>query len=85
MRLIEAELQGGQAAIDVVNKLRVAASLPIVTYADPANAAEIRDMIFEERRRALFAEGRYWLTREISTATLPRRAESEQRWPGARG
>ena len=70
MRLIEAELQGGQAAIDQVNKLRDAASLPRVTYADPANATEIRDMIIEERRRALFAEGRFWSTKIRNTDLL---------------
>ena len=70
MRLIEAELGTGAEAIAAVNKLRVAAGLPIVTYADPANAAEIRDMILEERRRALFAEGRFWSTKIRNTDLL---------------
>ena len=70
MRLIEAELGTGAEAIAAVNKLRDAASLPIVTYADPANATEIRDMILEERRRALFGEGRFWSTKIRNTDLL---------------
>ena len=70
MRLIQAELQGGQAAIDLVNTLRDAEGLPRVTYADPADAAEIRDMILEEKRRALFAEGRWWATKIQNTDLL---------------
>jgi hypothetical protein len=63
MWLIRAEIEGGQKAIDLVNALRVADNLPRVTYADPANAQQIRYMIIEERRRALFIEGRYYFTK----------------------
>ena len=63
MVLIRAEIGGGQTAIDLVNELRTADGLPLVTYADPSNAEQIRYMIFEERRRALFAEGRFTYTK----------------------
>ena len=63
MWLIRAEQEGGQGAIDLVNELRQADGLPLVTYADPSNADEIRDMIFEERRRALFNEARFFYTK----------------------
>ena len=58
--LIAAEAEGGQAAIDHVNRVRTADDLPLVRYADPGNAEQIRYMILEERRRALFIEGRYY-------------------------
>ena len=63
MWLIRAEIEAGQAAIDLVNELRTDAGLPLVTYADPGNAQEIKYMIFEERRRALFLEGRFVFTK----------------------
>ena len=66
MWLIAAEIEGGQQAIDRVNDLRTwdGRNLPLVTYADPADATEIRYMIIEERRRELFAEGgRFWATK----------------------
>lgn len=61
--LIRAELAGGQTAIDLVNELRAADNLPKVTYANPANATQIRYLIVEERRRALFLEGRFVFTK----------------------
>jgi len=67
--LIRAESEGGQGAIDLVNEMRTydnvqnGWALPMVTYADPSNALQIRDMIYEERRRALFSEGRFMYTK----------------------
>jgi hypothetical protein len=63
--LIRAELEGGQTAIDLVNELRAADGLPPVTYITGATATpnQIKYMIFEERRRALFVEGRFFLTK----------------------
>jgi hypothetical protein len=61
--LIRAELEGGQKAIDLVNEIRRADQLPVVTYASPTNAEQIRYMILEERRRALFLEGRFFFTK----------------------
>jgi hypothetical protein len=74
--LIRAEIEGGQAAIDRVNELRRARNLPVVTYANPANADQILDMIIEERRRDLWLEGRFWSTKIQHTDRLwfPRRA-----------
>jgi len=63
MLLIRAEIEGGQAAIDLVNQLRAASGLPLVTYADPNNAQQIRYMIIEERRRAMYLEGRFFMTK----------------------
>ena len=70
MWLIRAELEGGQAAIDRVNELRDFHMLPRVTYADPSDAAEIRLMIIEERRRQLFLEARFWSTKIRNTDLL---------------
>ena len=63
MLLIRAEVEGGQRAIDLVNELRAADGLPLVTYANAGDAEEIRYMIIEERRRALFLEARYFMTK----------------------
>ena len=70
MVLIRAEHEGGQAAIDYVNVLRTADNLPLVTYADPTNATQIKYMIIEERRRALYLEGRYFFTKIKNTDLL---------------
>ena len=42
-----------------MNELRAADDLPLVTYADPNNAEQIRYMIIE-KRRALVMEARYF-------------------------
>jgi hypothetical protein len=63
MVLIRAEAEGGQRAIDLVNTIRTEDGLPRVTYASAANATQIKYMIIEERRRALFLEGRYYYTK----------------------
>jgi hypothetical protein len=70
------------AAIGFVNTLRTAAGLPTVvapyltTLTDGTNdAAEVRALVFEERRRELFAEaGRFWSTKIQNTdiAWFPR-------------
>lgn len=70
LALIKAEIQGGQAAIEIVNQLRSAAGLPLVTYANPSNAEQIRRMIIEERRRELFLEGRFIVTKIRNTDIL---------------
>jgi hypothetical protein len=77
MVLIRAELEGGQRAIDLVNELRVAAGLPRVTYITGATATaeQIRYMIIEERRRALFYEARFFYTKlkNLDLLWFPRR------------
>jgi hypothetical protein len=70
MVLIAAEATGGQGAIDKVNVLRTADNLPLVTYADPGNAQQIKEMIIEERRRALFLEGRFYATKLLNPDLL---------------
>lgn len=74
MVLIRAEVLGGQQAIDLVNQLRTADNLPLVTYADPTNAQQIKYMVWEERRRALFNEGRFYYTKlkNLDTFWFPR-------------
>lgn len=55
-QLILAEVQGGQAAVDIINnELRAPRGIPL--YTGPTDAASIRDLIVAERRRELFAEG----------------------------
>ena len=59
MVLIQAEAATtAAAAIAFINELRTAASLPLVTYAP--TGGEVENMIFEERRRQLWLEGRFW-------------------------
>jgi len=73
MWLIRAEIEGGQTAIDLVNDLRTAAGLPTVSYISGGTASvqDIRYMILEEWRRALFSEGgRYWATKIRNTDVL---------------
>jgi hypothetical protein len=74
MVLIRAEIQGGQAAIDLVNQLRTEDNLPRVTYVDPSNAQQIKYMIWEERRRALYNEARFFYTKlkNLDTFWFPR-------------
>jgi len=68
MRLIQAEAAGPSAAgVDFVNEVRDAAGLPNVAGAYrtlvEGDAARYRDLLIEERRRALFEEGRFWATK----------------------
>ncbi|HET9985329.1 MAG TPA: RagB/SusD family nutrient uptake outer membrane protein [Longimicrobiales bacterium] len=53
-QLIIAEVQGGQAAVDAINRIHAANGLPAFASTDPAAiAAQVR----EERRRQFFADG----------------------------
>ncbi len=74
MWLIRAEAEGGQRAIDLVNEIRTNDKMPLVTYASAANATQIKYMIFEERRRALWLEGRFFFTKmkNLDTMWFPR-------------
>jgi len=57
-QLIIAEVQGGQAAVDIINALHTANGLDPFSSADPT---EIRNQIIEERRRQFFLDGhRVW-------------------------
>ena len=70
MILIRAEILGGQQAIDLVNRIRSARSLPLVTYVNAGNAEQVENMIIEERRRELWIEGRFWGTKIQHTDKL---------------
>lgn len=54
-QLILAEVQGGASAVTIINALRTAAGLK--PYTGGTDAASIRNLIIEERRRVLFVEG----------------------------
>ena len=54
-QLILAEAQGGMAAVTIINALRAAQILK--PYTGPTDAASIKTLIIDERRRALFVEG----------------------------
>ena len=54
-QLILAEAQGGANAVTIINALRAAASLK--PYTGATDAASIRSLIVDERRRVLFVEG----------------------------
>jgi hypothetical protein len=54
-RLIMAEAAGGAQAVTIINGLRDASGVP--RYAGPTDAASIRQLIINERQRALFVEG----------------------------
>lgn len=53
-RLILAEIQGGQTAVEVINSLRVKAGVPTFSSTDPA---AVRQAVIEERRRELWLQG----------------------------
>lgn len=52
-QLIIAEVQGGQEAVDAINRLRAEADLPPFSSNDPE---EIAQQVLEERRRELYLE-----------------------------
>lgn len=70
--LILARIEGGQAAIDRVNDIREFHGLPLVTYVDPSDADQVREMVIEEGRRSLFLEGRFWSTKIRERLWFPR-------------
>lgn len=53
-QLMIAEVEGGQVAVDVINRLRDTWSLPHFNSSDPD---EIRAQVLEERRRELWIQG----------------------------
>lgn len=60
-QLIIAEIQLGQAAVDIINVLHTAAGLPDFVPIDVNDATEILDHVIEERRREFFLEAhRFW-------------------------
>ncbi|HTE48073.1 MAG TPA: RagB/SusD family nutrient uptake outer membrane protein [Gemmatimonadaceae bacterium] len=54
-QLILAEAQGGSAAVTIINAMRAAVSLK--PYTGATDATSIKNLVIDERRRVLFAEG----------------------------
>jgi len=54
-QLILAELQGGSSAVNIINAMRAAVNLK--PYTGPTDAASIKNLVIDERKRVLFVEG----------------------------
>lgn len=54
-QLIMAEVQGGAQAVNIINAMR--ADVGLLPYVGPIDAASIRNLVIDERRRVLFLEG----------------------------
>jgi hypothetical protein len=54
-QLILAEVQGGTNAVSIINAMRATAGLK--PYTGPTDAASIKSLVIDERRRVLFVEG----------------------------
>ena len=68
-QLIIAEAEGGQSAIDAINRLRTRAGLPQLSASERANLTQT---IIEERRRELFVEGfRFYDVRRFNLPLTP--------------
>ncbi|HET9512435.1 MAG TPA: RagB/SusD family nutrient uptake outer membrane protein [Gemmatimonadales bacterium] len=68
-QLIIAEIDGGQAAVDIINTLHDAVGLPDFNSADPV---AIFNQVIQERDRELFLEGhRMWTIRRLDLPFNP--------------
>ncbi len=76
-QLIAAEVQGGQAAVDIINALHTRYGLD--PYAG-GTASEIRDQVIEERRRQFFLDGHRSYDRVRFNLPLDPPAGSPYRW-----
>ena len=56
-QLIIAEAEGGASAVAIIDKLRAKRNLP--AYSGPKDAASVKALIIEERRRELFLESHH--------------------------
>ena len=54
-QLIIAEVQGGAQAVAIINAMR--ADVGLLPYIGPIDAASIKNLVIDERRRVLFLEG----------------------------
>jgi hypothetical protein len=54
-QLILAEVQGGVSAVSIINTLR--ATVNLKPYTGPTDAASIKNLVIDERKRVLFVEG----------------------------
>ena len=81
-QLIIAEIQGGQAAVDIINALHAAVGLDPFSSTDPA---QIQSQIIEERRRQFFLDGhRIWDKIRFDLPLNPS-AGAPYRWGGVHG
>ena len=81
-QLIAAEIQGGQAAADVINELHAAVGLDPFSSSDPT---EIRNHLVEERRRQFFLDGhRVWDKIRLDLPLDPAPG-TPYRWGGVHG
>jgi len=69
-QLILAEVQGGVAAVTIINAMR--AAVPLAPYTGPTDAASITALIASERQRVLFVEGfRFFDVERLNLAFVP--------------
>lgn len=61
-RLIVAEVEGGQTAVDIINEFHQRAGLPAWQPDNPSEA-DIQGHVYEERRRELFLESQHFYTK----------------------
>jgi hypothetical protein len=74
-QLILAEVQGGAAAVTIINTMR--AAVPLAPYTGATDAASITALIASERRRALFVEGfRFFDVERLNQAFIPAAASA---------
>lgn len=59
-QLIIAEVERGETAVDIVNRLHARAGLPDWTPADPNDEMEVLKHLIEERRREFFLESHHF-------------------------
>ena len=79
-QLIIAEIDGGQAAVDIINALHTAAGLPAFSSNDPA---AILAQVYQERSRELFLEGHHFY--DIRRLNLPQNPVAGTPYPGKGG
>jgi hypothetical protein len=56
-QLILAEAQGGAQAVTIINAMRTDPKIALKPYVGPIDAASIRNLVIDERKRVLFLEG----------------------------
>lgn len=81
-QLILAEVQGGQAAVGIINALHTANGLDPFSSTDPT---EIRNQVIEERRRQFFLDGHRVYDKIRFNLPLDPAPGSPYRWGGNHG
>jgi hypothetical protein len=75
-QLIIAEIDGGQAAVDIINALHTAVGLPPFNSTDPT---EIMNQVIQERGREMFLEGHHFY--DIRRLNLPLNPAADTPYP----